>query len=44
MFNWFSHETLCSVIHHPEFLFVLPFGAGFGAALGLGAALGAGFG
>ena len=25
MFNWFRRETLLQVIHHPEFLFVLPF-------------------
>ena len=35
-------KTLLSVPHHPEFLFVLPFGAGFGAAMGLATVLGFG--
>ena len=36
MFNWFRPETLLEVIHHPEFLSVLPLGARVGCCLGLG--------
>ena len=45
MFNWFQHETLLRVIHHPEFLSVLPFGdaiLGLGAASRFGIVLGSG--
>ena len=36
MFNWCQHETLLPLIHHPEFLFVLPLGPRVGCCLGLG--------
>ena len=36
MFNWFRHEIFVPVIHHPEFLSVLPLGARVGCCLGLG--------